>query len=91
MLTVEEYIKQLEALPKDEVILVPMIWTKAIAEEELLNATELEVVLTNEQWEKAVEIYEANYYADYEFMVEAVQQVIGAKYNSETYEWKIGE
>lgn len=87
--TVKETIKYLSTMDEDDIILVPQLWTKAIAEGELKDETDLEVVLTEEQWKRSIELYYSDDYATYETLVKSVITVIGAQFNPENWTWSL--
>jgi hypothetical protein len=63
-------------VPEDELIAVPSIWTKAIAEDIYEYATDEEITLTPEQWAKVVEDFENAEHPDDEQMVESIKFVV---------------
>lgn len=87
--TVKETIKYLSTMDEDDIILVPQLWTKAIAEGELKDETDLEVVLTEEQWKRSIELYYSDDYATYETLIKSVITVIGAEFNPENWTWSL--
>lgn len=59
-----------------EVIAVPVLWTKAAAENLWEYAHDKELTLTKEQWESIVERYEhAEFYGD-DAMLETIEEVL---------------
>jgi hypothetical protein len=76
MSTKAEILERLKDVADDEVVAVPTIWTKAIAED-VYEYSEGEVVeLTVEQWAKVVADFEtADFYGDEE-MVESMKMVL---------------
>jgi hypothetical protein len=76
MSTKAEILERLKDVADDEVVAVPTIWTKAIAED-VYEYSEREVIeLTNEQWAAVVEDFEnAEFYGDEE-MVESIKTVL---------------
>ena len=89
--TVATLKNRLANLPDNEVILAPQIWTKADAELEFLEETELKVVLTDEQWKKVIDLYYSDDYAIYETVAKSVGVVVGATFDPETWTWNLPE
>ena len=58
MSTKAQLLKRLETIPEDAIIAVPVLWTKASAEDawEYMNDEALD--LTNDQWEEVANQYE---------------------------------
>jgi hypothetical protein len=76
MSTKAEVLERMADIADDEIVAVPTIWTKAIAEDVYEYATDEALELTKEQWAAVVKEYEtADYYGDEE-MVEAIKTVL---------------
>jgi len=77
MSTKAEILARMADIADDEIVAVPTIWTKSIAEDVYEYAEGNEIELTTEQWAKVVETFEnAEFYGDEE-MVESINIVIG--------------
>ncbi len=76
MSTKAEVLARMADVPEDELIAVPSIWTKAIAEDIYEYATDEEITLTPEQWAKVVEDFENAEHPDDEQMVESIKFVV---------------
>ena len=76
MSTKAEILERLKDVADNELIAVPTIWTKSIAEDVYEYATDEQVELTNEQWAAVIKDFEdAEYYGDEE-MVESIKTVV---------------
>lgn len=79
MSTKAEILERLADVADDELIAVPTIWTKAIAEDVYEYAEDEPVELSLEQWAAVIENFEnAEYYGDEE-MVESIKYVLGGE------------
>jgi hypothetical protein len=76
MSTKAEVLARMADVPEDELVAVPSIWTKAIAEDIYEYATDEEITLTPEQWAKVVEDFENAEHPDDEQMVESIKFVV---------------
>lgn len=77
MSTKAEVLARMADVADDEIVAVPSIWTKLIAEEVYEYAEGEEIELTTEQWARVVTNFEsAEFYGDEE-MVESIKMVIG--------------
>lgn len=77
MSTKAEVLARLADVADDEIVAVPTVWTKAIAEDVYEYATDNEITLTTEQWAQVVTNFEdAEFYGDEE-MVQAIHDVLG--------------
>jgi len=77
MSTKAEVLARLADIADDEIVAVPSIWTKLIAEEIYEYAEGEEIELTTEQWAKVVEQFENAEFFDEEAMVTSIKDVIG--------------
>ena len=76
MSTKVEVLERMKDVADDEVIAVPSIWTKVIAEEIYEYAEGEQIELTKEQWAKVVEDFENAEHPDDEQMVESIKFVL---------------
>ena len=77
MSTKAEILKRLDDLSENQIIAVPVIRTKEIAEELWEYAEGTELTLTDEQWAEVVKNYENAEFYDDEALVETIREVIG--------------
>jgi len=76
MSTKAEVLARLADIADDEIVAVPSIWTKLIAEEIYEYAEGEEIELTTEQWAKVVEQFENAEFFDEEAMVTSIKDVL---------------
>lgn len=76
MSTKTEVLARMADVADDEIVAVPSIWTKAIAEDIYEYATDEQIELTKEQWAKVVEDFENSDHPDDEQMVESIKFVL---------------
>lgn len=76
MSTKAEVLARLADIADDEIVAVPTIYTKAIAEDLWEYAESEELELTNDQWVRVVEDFENCEYPDDEALVESVRTVL---------------
>lgn len=76
MSTKAEVLERMGNISDDELVAVPSIWTKAIAEEIYEYATDEQIELTKEQWAKVVDDFENSEHPDDEQMVESIKFVL---------------
>lgn len=89
--TVADLKNRLASLPDNQIILCPQLWTKADAELEFYESTEIKVVLTDEQWITVIDHYYSDDYATYETLVDAVTVTVNAQFDRTTHTWKLPE
>jgi hypothetical protein len=76
MSTKAEILERLKDVADDELIAVPTIWTKPIAEDVYEYAEDEPVELSLEQWAAVIEDFEnAEYYGDEE-MVQSIKHIL---------------
>ena len=76
MSTKAEILERLADVADDELIAVPTIWTKSIAEDVYEYAEDEPVELSLEQWAAVIEDFEnAEYYGDEE-MVQSIKHIL---------------
>jgi hypothetical protein len=76
MSTKAEILERLADVADDELIAVPTIWTKSIAEDVYEYAEDEPVELSLEQWAAVIENFEnAEYYGDEE-MVQSIKHIL---------------
>lgn len=76
MSTKAEVLARMADVADDEIVAVPTIWTKAIAEDVYEYAEGDAIELTKEQWAAVVEDYENAEFYDDEAMVESIKTVL---------------
>lgn len=76
MSTKAEILKRLEDVADDQIIAVPVIRTKEIAEDLWEYSEDEEITLTQEQWAEVVKNFEDAEFYDDEALVETIRQVV---------------
>ena len=76
MSTKAQLLKRLETIPEDAIIAVPVLWTKASAEDAWEYMNDEALTLTDDQWEEVVNKYEgAEFYGD-EDLLATIDEVL---------------
>lgn len=78
MSTKAEVLERLKDIADDEIVAVPTIYTKPIAEDLWEYAESEELELTQEQWVRVVEDFENCDYPDDEALVESIRTILVA-------------
>lgn len=76
MSTKAQLIERLAAMPDDAVIAVPVLWTKASAEDQWEYVHEDALTLTDDQWAEVVNRYEDADFYDEEALVDTIKEVL---------------
>lgn len=76
MSTKEQLLKRLESIPEDAIIAVPVLWTKASAEDAWEYMNDEALTLTDDQWEEVVNKYEGSEFYGDEDLVETIREVL---------------
>lgn len=76
MSTKAEVLARMADVADDEIVAVPTVWTKSIAEDVYEYAEGEEIELTNEQWAAVVQDFENAEHPDDEQMVESIKFVL---------------
>jgi hypothetical protein len=77
MSTVAELIERLKQLDQNEVVAVPVIRTKAEAEDIYEYAEDKSIILTDDEWRDVVNSYEDAEFYDDEALVIMIKDVVG--------------
>ena len=77
MSTVAQVIEQLKHLKEDEFIAVPVIRTKAEAEDIYEYSEDKSIILTDDEWHDVVKAYEDAEFYDDEALVNTIKDVLG--------------
>jgi hypothetical protein len=77
MSTVAQVIEQLKHLNENDVIAVPVIRTKAEAEDIYEYAEDKSIILTDDEWRDVVKSYEDAEFYDDEALVNTIKDVVG--------------
>jgi hypothetical protein len=78
MSTKAEVLERLKDIADDEIVAVPTIYTKAIAEDLWEYSESEELELSQEQWVRVVEDFENCDYPDDEALVESIRTILVA-------------
>ena len=76
MSTKEQLLKRLESIPEDAIIAVPVLWTKASAEDAWEYMNDEALTLTDDQWEEVVNKYEGSEFYGDEDLIETIREVL---------------
>ena len=77
MSTVAQVMEQLKHLNENEVIAVPVIRTKAEAEDLYEYSEDKSIILTDDEWRNVVNSYEDAEFYDDEALVNTIKDVLG--------------
>jgi hypothetical protein len=78
MSTKAEILKRMENVADDELVAVPTIYTREIAEDLWEYAESEELELTQDQWARIVEDFENCEYPDDEALIESIRTILVA-------------
>ena len=76
MSTKKQLLKRLESIPEDAIIAVPVLWTKASAEDAWEYMNDEALTLTDDQWEEVVNKYEGSEFYGDEDLIETIREVL---------------
>ena len=77
MSTVAQVMEQLKHLNENEVVAVPVIRTKAEAEDIYEYSEDKSIILTDDEWRNVVNSYEDAEFYDDEALVNTIKDVLG--------------
>ena len=76
MSTKAQLIERLASMPDDTVIAIPVLWSKAAAEDMWEYANEEELTLTDEQWAEVVDRFEDAEFYDEDALLDTIKEVL---------------
>lgn len=76
MSTKAQLLERLESIPEDAIIAVPVLWTKASAEDAWEYMNDEALTLTDDQWEEVVNKYEGSEFYGDEDLIETIREVL---------------